>query len=283
MARGVSVPEREIPPPRLYLDGRTSRAVFNSVIKLNAEVIKRKDIAMSDERINWTKQEFDNKRALNLTGKRFGKLFVVAYLGMVTEGKRCPHKRCLWLCDCDCGNKHTATTSSLRSCDTKSCGCLKVKANDRKNRKKQSPSMNPELVTYKGMKNRCNNNKNKDYKNYGGRRIKVCARWLNSFDLFLEDMGKKPTARHTIERIDNDGDYEPSNCSWATRTEQNYNKRNSKLTFNQAVEMRDLYSKGHTTSELGKIFGVTTHHAWMLCAEKGRKSKNLIDKKGEIQ
>lgn len=79
--------------------------------------------------------------------------------------------------------------------------------------------------SYQAMKHRCLNPKNKHYINYGGRGITICQRWLDSFRNFMEDMGPKPTPKHTIDRIDSDGNYEPGNCRWATPKEQSKNKR----------------------------------------------------------
>lgn len=102
-----------------------------------------------------------------------------------------------------------------------------------------------EYQTWKGMRKRCRNPRCADFKNYGGRGIRVCARW-DSFDLFMADMGPCPVGLF-IDRVDNDGNYEPNNCRWATRLEQNRNKRNiEKIPFNGAV-----VSRIEAESELG--------------------------------
>lgn len=168
----------------------------------------------------------------DIAGNRYGRLTVVGY-----DGKR--GKGHFWKCLCACGNFRIVRRGDLTMNRTKSCGCLrkeKSAANGKKafvhGGRSRSEPPTPEYTSWLSMKARCYKITADSYPNYGGRGIKVCDRWLNSFEAFLEDMGSKPTPQHQIERIDNDRDYEPNNCKWATPKEQGRNKRNNHhLTF----------------------------------------------------
>lgn len=96
----------------------------------------------------------------------------------------------------------------------------------------------PEFRIWSGIKTRCFNSNAPEFKNYGGRGIKMCARWSASFEAFLADMGRRPSIKHSIERVENDGDYEPGNCVWVLRREQARNKRNSvRLKYRGQVKL----------------------------------------------
>lgn len=157
---------------------------------------------------------------LDLTNQRFGRLIAIA------PG---PAKSKSWRCRCDCGTVRDFRMTHLRSGHTKSCGCLhrelfaqlKTRHGDCKRR---SPTSS-EYYSWLAMKSRCGNPKTDKYHYYGGRGISVCERWRNDFTAFLADMGRKPSSRHSIDRINNDGNYEPGNCRWATTGEQKLNCR----------------------------------------------------------
>ena len=99
----------------------------------------------------------------------------------------------------------------------------------------------PEYSMWSNMKYRCSNKNSKDFHRYGGRGITVCDRWKNSFLIFISDMGNRPTSRHQIDRIDNNGNYEPKNCRWVTPAENMRNQSSTKLSMKEARELRKLY------------------------------------------
>lgn len=159
---------------------------------------------------------------VDLTNQRFGRLVV---LGISPDRARWGHAQ--WVCRCECGNTKAISGSDLRTGRTTSCGCYRREMVAQRNTT-HGHSDTPECKSWYHIRNRCLNPKSTDFSRYGGRGITVCAEWA-SFERFISDMGPRPSARHSIHRIDNDGPYAPWNCVWATPTEQARNKRTSAL------------------------------------------------------
>lgn len=164
----------------------------------------------------------------DITGQRFGLLVAVRPF---RDPKR---PRFLWVCKCDCGGEQIAEPGRLSAGAVRSCGCMRVAAGKRMVQSNVTHGMTKTRVyrIWVGMRTRCSNPIQTGYENYGGRGIKVCDRW-SSFELFLEDMGVPPNTRSQIDRIDVNGNYEPSNCRWVDVKENCRNKRtNNIIEFN---------------------------------------------------
>lgn len=165
-------------------------------------------------------------------GARFGMLVAVS-----PEARKDKNgwRRWFWRCRCDCGAEVTVAAGNLHTGNSKSCGCATASmisakrlrhghTGNRRGRKQASSEYN----SFVGMIGRCENPNNHKFPDYGGRGITVCDRWRHSFEAFLSDMGMKPSAAHSLGRIDNDGPYAPENCRWETPKQQRNNRRDCK-------------------------------------------------------
>lgn len=164
----------------------------------------------------------------DLTGERFGRLVAVERSGRNSANK------ITWLCRCDCGGTITTAGNALGEGRTASCGCLRreaawtVKHGHTRGGRRGVPH-SPEYTAWCAMIARCEQPASVSYPDYGRRGIKVCAKWRKDFRAFLADMGLRPSPLHTVDREDSNGNYDPDNCSWATREQQHRNRRSSRL------------------------------------------------------
>lgn len=152
----------------------------------------------------------------DLLGRRFGRLLVWQRAGSKKN-------QAMWICRCDCGKEKLISSAKL-SGGTRSCGCLMLEV-AAKMKTTHGQSKTSEYNTWMAMKQRCYDSNSTSYARYGGRGIAVCKRWRDSFSAFLADMGRKPSSKHSIDRINNALGYEPSNCRWATPSQQGFNRR----------------------------------------------------------
>ena len=178
----------------------------------------------------------------DITGMKFGRLTVL----------RLSHKdnrhECHWLCKCDCGNEKTVSGNKLRSGNTKSCGCMQKEFLDGRLRRKHGLTNTKLYATWENMKHRCNDPNNWMYPNYGGRGIKVCEEWLDSSTFFEWALSHGYEEGLSIERINVNGNYEPSNCKWVPIEEQYLNRTDSHFVT--------AFGKTQTISEWAKESGL---------------------------
>jgi hypothetical protein len=182
-----------------------------------------------------------SRLASDLIGQRFGRWTVIG---------TAPHdgnKKIQYLCRCDCGTVKPVRKQDLYRGKSLDCGCTRQEKT-RKLKFKHGLHGHILYKTWKGMKNRCCNPHNSCFRRYGGRGIKVCERWLHSFEAFCNDLYPSYKPGTTLDRINNDGDYEPGNVRWATPVEQNNNtRRNVRLTWN---------GQTHTISEWAAVLKI---------------------------
>jgi hypothetical protein len=178
---------------------------------------------MSRKRMIWYNSLMQAR--YDLTGQRFGKLLVVRCVGSAKDrGLR-------WECQCDCGSTCITTAKVLRSGESQSCGCYN-RERTVQSHTKHGLAKTPTYKSYVTMLDRCHNPDHASYSRYGALGITVCNEWRESVTAFIRDVGPRPSRDHSLDRIDPTKGYEPGNCRWATRSEQQQNRRDTiKLTF----------------------------------------------------
>jgi len=202
---------------------------------------------------------------VDVTGMRFGRLVVL---------RRCERNsiggKARWECRCDCGANHEAASDLLKSGKISSCGCLQrelLQSRNHLTKFKHGKTGTQVYRVWVNMKHRCQNPDADCYANYGGRGISVCARWMDSFEAFVADMGPRPRGG-SIDRIDVNGNYEPANCRWASSLEQGRNKRNTRY-----VEVDGVRGK---LPEMAERLGIT-YSALKNRAARGSFGAKFID------
>ena len=205
---------------------------------------------------------FQNFPRTCLRGDRYGRWTVL------NEAEPYPSQRAV-VCRCSCGTERRVPISGLRSGRSRSCGCLRREVSAELCRQGATHGMSgtAEHNIWKGIHDRCRRPSNKSFRNYGGRGIRVCERW-GSFENFLADMGARPSAKHSVDRIDHEGDYEPRNCRWATPKQQARNSRRNRMLRIDGVE--------RLLCEWSEVSGVPSALIWVRIDRLGWEEKRAV-------
>lgn len=211
----------------------------------------------------------------DISGQQFSYLTVIGRNPVNTNNGK-PR----WNCVCVCGNNVTIASSNLISGSQKSCGCWR-KENMSISRKTHGESKTPEYNAWVSMKKRCYNDTSENYINYGGRGIEVCERWKDSYENFIEDMGHRPTNSHSLERKENNSNYGPDNCVWATPIDQANNRRsNTYFEYNgEKLTIAQLSRKTGISYDtlLNRLENRSTvEEAINFIPHSGKKQENVI-------
>lgn len=210
--------------------------------------------------------------AIDRRGHRFGRLVAICRVSI-------PGERPSWRFRCDCGVETVKRMSDVTTGRTRSCGCLSretAAVRRRTHGHAVGYSASPTLRAWNEMKKRCLNRNAKRFQDYGGRGITICDRWL-SFENFLEDMGERPAPNLSLDRIDNDGDYEPNNCRWATNKEQCRNQRKTVFVQHEG--------KSVSLAEFAEIMGVnywTLHWRVRRCGHDPHEASVALRARKEL-
>lgn len=222
-------------------------------------------------------QHPENPRFIDRSGWRFGRLVAIGYMGGGRSGK--------WLYRCDCGREKVVHNSLVSSAHYPSCGCRNAlwASVKRSARAAFSTTNRPLYGTWYGMIDRCHNPECEGYAGYGGRGISVCDRWRYSFLNFESDMPNKPSPFHSIDRIDNYGNYEPGNVRWATSSEQSYNKRsNHKVEIDGESKIITEWAKQSGVSRIlicNRLRAGWSNHAAVFTPSDKAKSRNHAERR----
>lgn len=203
-------------------------------------------------------------------GKKYNRWTIKAYRGYNNLGKH------TYLCQCEYGKEKIVVLGNLKTGVSKSCGCLNDESRKGNTRnKKHGMSFSREYHTWRAMLDRCENKMYREYPDYGGRGIKICEKW-HDFNNFYADMGKRPP-NTTLDRIDNNGNYEPSNCRWANaKTQANNRRSNTLITFNGKTQTLQQWADETGIYE-NTISMRINHYGWSI--EKALTTPSMIPRR----